>query len=84
MAAKEQVNSPDHYHAESGIEVMDAIELWTKDKGEGFCIGNVIKYVSRCQAKQNKLTDLRKARWYLNRLIERLEREEGETNASDA
>jgi len=81
---KEQVNSPDHYHAESGIEVIDAIESWTQDKGEGFIIGNIIKYVSRCQSKQNKLTDLKKARWYLNRLIERLEKEEGQADAGDA
>ena len=70
---KEKVNSPSHYHKESGIEVIDAIENWLADGGVGFMIGNIIKYVSRSQHKEDALTDLKKAQWYLNRLVQKLE-----------
>jgi len=41
---------------------------------EGFAVGNVIKYISRYR-KKNGLEDLRKSRWYLDKLIEMLEKE---------
>jgi hypothetical protein len=59
------VHHPAHYNA-GPIEVIDAIEAW----GLGFCDGNVVKYVARFRHK-NGVEDLRKAAWYLNRLIER-------------
>jgi hypothetical protein len=60
----DNVNHPPHYNA-GGIEVIDAIEAWQL----GFHAGNVVKYVARAPHK-NGLEDLRKAAWYLNRLIE--------------
>ena len=60
----DNVNHPSHYTF-GGIEVIDAIEAWQL----GFHAGNVIKYVARHEHK-NGLEDLRKAAWYLNRLIE--------------
>jgi hypothetical protein len=66
----ETVNHPAHYNAGS-IEVIDAIEVW----GCGFCDGNVVKYVARFRHKGG-LEDLRKAQWYLNRLIQQLETSE--------
>ena len=77
MAQKEEknhdpVNSPSHY-TRGGIEAIDFIEA----KGLGFCLGNVVKYVSRAGFKADaKLQDLEKARWYLNREIERLKQGE--------
>ena len=70
------VNSPSHYHKASGVEVIVAIEAW----GLGFCLGNVIKYVARAGRKDSgtRIEDLHKARWYLNRELEALEREERE------
>lgn len=65
----EAVDHPAHYHAGSGVEVIDAIEAW----GLGFAAGNVIKYVSRHATKGRPLEDLKKVRWYLDRLIARLE-----------
>lgn len=59
------VDHPKHYNHGS-IEVIDAIEDWSL----GFHAGNVIKYVARAEHKGNKLQDLRKARWYLDRLID--------------
>jgi len=70
------VNSPSHYHKASGVEVIVAIEAW----GLGFCLGNVIKYVARAGRKDSgtRIEDLHKARWYLHRELEALEREERE------
>lgn len=64
------VNHPPHYNA-GGIEVIDAIEAWRL----GFSTGNAVKYIARAQYKGRELEDLRKARWYLTREIERLEKE---------
>ena len=60
---KEKVNHPDHYN--KGIETIDYIESWNMN----FAQGNVVKYVSR-YAMKGGLEDLRKAKWYLDRLIE--------------
>lgn len=59
---------PSHYHRDSGHEVLEVIEAW----GLGFVLGNVVKYVARAGQKGDELTDLRKAREYLDRRIERL------------
>lgn len=66
------VNHPSHYTS-GKIEVMDFIE----DKKLNFARGNVIKYVSRAgkKDKDKELEDLRKSSWYLNREIQRLEKE---------
>lgn len=58
------VNHPPHYTA-GGIETIDFIEA----KGLDYNLGNVVKYVSRADQKGNKLQDLEKARWYLERAI---------------
>lgn len=63
------VDHPKHYHSQSGVEVIDAIEAW----GLGFCLGNVIKYVARSGHKNNTREDLQKALWYLMRELARYE-----------
>lgn len=63
----DSVNHPPHYKV-GGIETIDFIEA----KGLGYHLGNVIKYVTRADHKDNKLEDLRKAQWYLTRAIERV------------
>jgi hypothetical protein len=61
--------NPTHYAIDEGvIECIDYIESHAFD----FLEGNVIKYVTRYQHK-NGVEDLKKARWYLNRLIQRYE-----------
>lgn len=60
------VDHPKHYNV-GGIEVIDAIEAWKL----GFNLGNVVKYVARADYKSNPLEDLKKAKWYLEREIER-------------
>ena len=58
------VNHPPHYKI-GGIETIDFIEA----KGLDYNLGNVVKYVTRADHKGNKLQDLEKARWYLDRAI---------------
>lgn len=62
------VTKPEHYNVHpSGIEVMDIV------KHETFVRGNIIKYVMRAPYKGTELQDLKKARYYLDLEIERLE-----------
>lgn len=58
------IDHPSHYN-KGKIEVIDFIE----DQGLSFHLGNVIKYVARAGSKGDKLEDLKKARWYLDRYI---------------
>ena len=58
------VNQPAHYKV-GGIETIDFIEA----KQLNYNLGNVVKYVTRADHKGNRLEDLEKARWYLDREI---------------
>lgn len=68
------VSHPAHYQSEKGIEVIDIIDAFTSDLSgvEAFDVGNVIKYVCRCNGKDG-LQDLLKAKWYLEHLINHIE-----------
>ncbi len=63
---EDMVNHPSHYKF-GGIETIDFIEA----KDMGYHLGNAVKYISRAghKAISNKLEDLLKAQWYLNRHI---------------
>ena len=71
---KDNVNHPAHYKSESGLEVIDVIKAFTADmKGyQAVATANIVKYVLRCN-KKNGIEDLKKARWYLDDLINSLE-----------
>lgn len=58
------INHPSHY-TRGKIEVIDFIE----DQQLPYHLGNVIKYIARAGYKGDKLDDLKKARWYLDRYI---------------
>jgi hypothetical protein len=64
--AADPVNHPAHYKV-GGIETIDFIEA----KALGYHLGNVVKYITRADHKSNRKQDLEKARWYLDRAIER-------------
>jgi hypothetical protein len=72
MKKKETVDHPDHYN--KGIEVIDFIDSWDMD----FNTGNAIKYLSRHKYKDKPLEDLQKAKWYIDRLIDNLEKSNNE------
>ena len=63
---KETVNHPAHYNS-GGIEVIDFLDSWNFN----FNLGNAIKYIARCEYKNNKEEDLKKAMWYIQREIQR-------------
>jgi hypothetical protein len=66
------INHPAHYGgADDPYEAIKVIEAWEL----GFHLGNVVKYICRAGAKTAYIDDLKKARWYLDRLIANLERE---------
>ena len=67
----DEVNHPSHYN-NGKIECIEAIEAAsTQEEFEGYLRGNVLKYVWRFKYKDN-IKDLRKARWYLDKLIEKV------------
>lgn len=65
----DMVNAPPHYN-QAGIECIDAIAAATSGKTgiQAVCVANVIKYLWRYELK-NGVEDVKKARWYLDRLI---------------
>jgi len=66
------VESPDHYNT-GAIEAIEAIrESMPPDQYFGYLKGNVMKYLWRYDYKEKPVEDLRKADWYLNRLIDAL------------
>jgi hypothetical protein len=67
----EHVDHPDHYN-QGRFEVIDVIEDWNL----GFSAGNAVKYIARHKFKGKPVEDLKKARWYIDRLIQQLELEE--------
>ena len=63
------VHNPSHYKS-GGIEVIDVIEAFELN----FRLANVIKYVLRAGRKGDALEDLKKAAWYLDREIDKMEK----------
>jgi hypothetical protein len=63
---KDAIN-PSHYKSHpSGVQCIDVTEHMN------FCLGNAMKYIWRAGLKGDAIEDLNKARWYLDREIERL------------
>ena len=69
-----KITSPKHY-TEGPIECIDAINGMTDQNPENaYHRGSILKYLWRCFDKGDALNDLKKARWFINDLIERLEK----------
>jgi len=67
----DNVNKPEHYQGD--IECIDAIEAaMSHEEFIGYLRGNIFKYNWRYRNK-NGIEDLRKAEWYLRKLIEKTE-----------
>ena len=74
------VNSPPHY-TQGRFEAIDVIEDVIRDAPDpitGMLLGNTLKYLLRVWHKDNPIQDLKKAWWYLSRLIDHLEAEEAQ------
>ena len=67
----DNVNHPAHYQSKSGLETIDVIEAFTEGLTgiEAVCTGNALKYLCRWKHK-NGVEDLKKATWYIRRLID--------------
>lgn len=63
----DMVNNPPHYKS-GGMEAIDVIEAFFAND---FHLASVFKYISRAGKKNDRIEDLRKAHWYLDRAIER-------------
>lgn len=64
----DNVNHPTHYNSHpSGVEAITVTEHFN------FNVGNAIKYLWRAGLKESAIEDLRKAAWYCQREIQRLE-----------
>lgn len=82
--SKDNVNSPSHY-TQAGIECIDAITAAVSGKSgiEAVCVANVIKYLWRYEMK-NGVEDIKKAQWYLNRLVSEMDNRAVELGAYTA
>lgn len=71
--AYDVVSHPKHYN-QGGVECIDALKAATVDKRgiEAVCVANIIKYLWRYEEK-NGVEDVRKAKWYLDRLLKEME-----------
>lgn len=77
----ERVQHPSHYQTNSGIECIDVMEACTEELSgaEAVNTSQIIKYIWRWK-KKNGLEDLKKARFYLDRLIKCVEKTEKEND----
>jgi len=66
MSNNDNVNHPKHYtQHQSGVECIQITEHM------GFNLGNALKYIWRCDLKKDAIEDLNKAKWYIEREIEK-------------
>jgi hypothetical protein len=64
----DEVNSPPHYTV-GGIETIDYIQAkLSPEEFRGYCLGNALKYMSRIGKKGDATVDLKKAKWYIDRI----------------
>lgn len=65
----DSVNHPDHYNV-NGLECIDVMTgVFGKDVTQMFCHMNAFKYLWRAQFKNNYFEDIKKAKWYLEKLL---------------
>jgi len=73
----DEVEEPKHYNY-GKYETIDVIvDTLGEYEAISYCHGNVLKYTMRMWHKGRPITDCKKARWYLNKMIELLEKTEG-------
>lgn len=62
------VTNPQHYQTDSGLEAIEVIEAFFQDD---YHLGNAFKYLARAGKKDDRVQDLRKAVWYIERSIQK-------------
>ena len=74
----DNVNHPEHYQSDNGIECIDAIRAALGHEGFiAYCRGNTIKYNWRSGSKNSHTEDLKKGAWYSNRAAIEIEKAKG-------
>lgn len=74
MQEEQDSNIPNHYKGSENIDVIDFLyQQLPFEQFKGFMKGNMIKYPVRAGRKDDELADIKKARDYADRLIEKLE-----------
>lgn len=68
------IDHPAHYGGDTTYEAIKVIEAW----GLGFTLGNAVKYICRAGAKGSAVEDLKKAVWYVQHEVDRLEQTDTE------
>lgn len=77
---KEMVNHPQHYNGDSQYECIKVLKAWmSEDEYRGFLRGNAIKYICRLGKKDEAVQELKKAAWYIDKLIESFARDARKT-----
>lgn len=80
---KEEVNHPDRYGGDTTYECIKVLEAWMPtEQYKGFLRGNAIKYLCRVGKKDETVQELKKSKWYLEKLIEK-EIKENEKSESE-
>ena len=69
----DMVNHPPHYN-QSGVECIDAISAATGNNFKYYLLGNIMKYLWRFDYKGKAVEDLNKAKWYLDKSIEHVDK----------
>mgnify|MGYP004544921049 CR=1 FL=1 len=74
----EYINHPEHYGGDSIFECVKVLKAWLpEEEYRGFLRGNAIKYLCRLGKKDEAAQELKKARWYIDKLIEEEEGKNG-------
>lgn len=78
-SSDKMVSHPSHYQSKSGLEVINVIEAFTEglEGIEAVDTANAIKYICRWKGK-NGAQDLEKAIWYIQHLIDHLNKKDEE------
>tara|TARA_R100000365_G_C2686150_1_gene29725 strand:+ start:70 stop:375 length:306 start_codon:yes stop_codon:yes gene_type:complete len=73
--SEDPVNHPPHYTT-GGIETLDVIRAkMSPDRFQGYLMGNALKYLLRCEYKEKRVEDIKKAQFYINSLVEEMDKD---------
>ena len=73
---KNVVSHPERYGGDTTYECIKVLEAWLPpEQYKGFLRGNAIKYLCRVGKKDETVQELKKSKWYLEKLIEKEEKD---------
>ena len=82
---KEEINHPSRYGGDTVYECYRVLKNWvSKEEYRGFLHCNAIKYLCRLGKKDDVIQELQKSKWYIEKLIESYEEENGKAKCNNA